>query len=788
MVRLHASLLGVAAHLGEAAVFQFAKDQNEASLSSIASSETVEMLSAFSETILNPRTADSSNYQSVIRAVSDKMDLKTASKAVESKNLPESVSSLVQTVNSGNGFADFDENSLEKARIVLNDLVFKAWLEMDDKIFECKGFQDMYFANYGQVTRDIMRLIEQINDLERVEAQAIEGIQQKEQEILDVEALLAKETMLYNKDYAANKAELTIRQNDLDVFQFILEFTQCEGATSLSQTKSRVCETRSGRKTILFKSHEVAGKYKKMLTPRAKRSIDQILRAVENTSFVQQPTFSNATTPSPVVDVTEVVGEDGKPCVGATGQVKDGADTPSGVDTGGQGMGDEDECMKMCSPEDAPICCGCLHDKLSLLWGEYKDKVDELTMEMMKNQMRFEELKETLNSQITMLVVAKARFQQLLAEARANLAGDRQELKEKYKQKAKLNKQYWHFMSMCKKKIQEDITGICSFKIVRNAVLENSTVCPSATIQDCDLDAWIKHQCTVSCDDSCNADTPFKCGGWALMTRAVVAQPDNCGIVCPLVQKNLRCGQYKCPINCLMSEWSGWSKCTAECEGGLESHTRNILMKPMHGGESCNTVEESRTCNTMSCDRDCRLQRWTHWTPCSVACQGGFQERFRHVLIPTRGEGKCPKGGSSYRYEKRMCNTQDCTGDEICIAIQDVVLGFDGSGSVTASNFDILKNYGLALIQNYQMQYFGEKAIRMGIMQFGNGVIMPDGKTVSPAINAHKLTSDKDALKAARQSRASSSRKVSQTWPKHSPWLRTCSSKEPESRLSRPSC
>ncbi len=44
--------------------------------------------------------------------------------------------------------------------------------------------------------------------------------------------------------------------------------------------------------------------------------------------------------------------------------------------------------------------------------------------------------------------------------------------------------------------------------------------------------------------------------------------------------------------NCLMSEWSGWAKCTAECEGALGSHTRNNLMKPMHGAESCNTVEE----------------------------------------------------------------------------------------------------------------------------------------------------------------------------------------------------
>ena len=82
-----------------------------------------------------------------------------------------------------------------------------------------------------------------------------------------------------------------------------------------------------------------------------------------------------------------------------------------------------------------------------------------------------------------MLVIAKARFQQMLAEVRANLAADRQELKEKYKQKAKLNNQHYHYMFLCKQRIQW-------IKVVRNAVLENSTVCPSATIQDCDLDAW----------------------------------------------------------------------------------------------------------------------------------------------------------------------------------------------------------------------------------------------------------------------------------------------------------
>merc|ERR1712100_577202 len=124
----------------------------------------------------------------------------SATKLVQKKQLTPDVSNLVQKVNSG-AFSRFDEDSLAKARRALNELVEKAWIELDDKIFKCKGFQEMNRENYGQVTRDITRLIEQINDLERIEAESIEGIAQKEQEIKDVEELMSKETTAYNTEY-----------------------------------------------------------------------------------------------------------------------------------------------------------------------------------------------------------------------------------------------------------------------------------------------------------------------------------------------------------------------------------------------------------------------------------------------------------------------------------------------------------------------------------------------------------------------------------------------------------
>jgi len=111
----------------------------------------------------------------------------------------------------------------------------------------------------------------------------------------------------------------------------------------------------------------------------------------------------------------------------------------------------------------------------------------------------------------------------------------------------------------------------------------------------------------------------------------------------------------------------------------------------------------------MSCDRDCTLAPWTSWTPCSVACGGGFQDRTKHVLIPTRGFGKCPKEQGPERFQEQECNIQDCVGDEICVAVQDLVIAIDGSGSVREGVFNTLKNYALDLLTKYRSQYFGSR-------------------------------------------------------------------------------
>jgi signal transduction histidine kinase len=215
------------------------------SLTAEVSAEVHQELQGLAETLLSPDAVEgqASVHQS-LRSIQGKMDVRAAAKAISHRKLPEDVASLVRTASAGG--TGFSEESMDKARVALNDLVEKAWVELDDKIIECKEYQEMNRATFDQVTTDISRLVEQITDLERVETESLEGITKTDLAIQAVEAEISKETKIYNYNYAKNSEELTRRQNDLDVFQFILEFTQFDDSTSLlqssaNQSQSRIC-------------------------------------------------------------------------------------------------------------------------------------------------------------------------------------------------------------------------------------------------------------------------------------------------------------------------------------------------------------------------------------------------------------------------------------------------------------------------------------------------------------------------------------------------------------------
>merc|ERR1719503_314606 len=177
-----------------------------------------------------------------------------------------------------------------------------------------------------------------------------------------------------------------------------------------------------------------------MMQKSSKRSISEILEQIEGghlSSFLQDDQ-APTTTANPAIAAAQSA--EVTPVAGADEPLPKGfVPAPFFCEAYGVSCGPGKGGI-MCSPE--PPDCGLLHDKLSLMWGDYKDKVDELTMEMNKNAYLFEELKFTLNDQIQLLSNSKARFAMMLSEARSNLAADREEVKAKEQQKLDLEKAY----------------------------------------------------------------------------------------------------------------------------------------------------------------------------------------------------------------------------------------------------------------------------------------------------------------------------------------------------------
>jgi hypothetical protein len=664
------------------------------------------------------------------KTIHQKMDLSTAVRQLDGK-LPTDVASLVHMATTEKHGTQLDEDSMQKARKILNNMMLHAWGELDDVIFECKEFQERNRGTYEQVVADLARLGSQLSRLGELRVSSNQGIFDKDGERRDAEERLEKETREYEKINFENQREMSIRKNDLAVFDFILQASACKDGSFIqtSQHGVQVCQTNDGL-VLNFQNRELQTRLEQMMTPEARQALNEALGQVQGPLALiqmQADTTTETTTALPkFVAETVPVAEDPHP----SGQWK--------------------KCV------DGTPNCGLLHDLMSLEWGKFRDSFDELTAEMNQNKAEFDITKRNINEELTVIVDEKTKFMEVLANTISSINADTEEMNEKDEQKLELTHEFDKTCAVFKEKISEILfTRICAVRRVRNEMLATSTTSPPSQFSDCDFSDWVSKsgECidptgsAILCDDSCPKADPYKCGGYETMKRDIVVLPDQYGMQCPQLEREKKCGQKKCPVDCLMSQWSGWSKCSKDCESGVQSKTRDIITKPMHGGKGCPSVQEERACNTGSCDRNCKLSSWEEWSPCTMACSGGFSQRGKKVVIPIRGQGKCPTQRSRMRHQIKKCNTQACIGDEICIAKQDLVIALDASGSLKEKGYEAVKNFAVNLTKRYKAKYFGAPAIKMGVTLFGNGKLIElndgsGGTTIQSAIKLQPLTFD----------------------------------------------
>lgn len=108
------------------------------------------------------------------------------------------------------------------------------------------------------------------------------------------------------------------------------------------------------------------------------------------------------------------------------------------------------------------------------------------------------------------------------------------------------------------------------------------------------------------------------------------------------------------PQNCLVSDWSEWSNCTAgECgKKGLSFRTRTIYSEAKYGGLECpKELTEKRICYK-KCNQfsnlntsNCVVSKWSDWSECKkgkTCVEGGYQERYRKIIREPKNGNECP--------------------------------------------------------------------------------------------------------------------------------------------------
>lgn len=177
---------------------------------------------------------------------------------------------------------------------------------------------------------------------------------------------------------------------------------------------------------------------------------------------------------------------------------------------------------------------------------------------------------------------------------------------------------------------------------------------------DCEFCPWSKWS-----DCSC------VCNGIKTRERNIQTFNNNNGEACTgslreLNPCNTHCVDFQ-QKDCELSQWSSWTDCSADCNGGTKSRNRMINQSPENGGKECEpTLEEVMPCNDITCTdrKDCLWGEWTEWGSCTKPCSGGERNRYRHIKQMPKNNGVPCHVGDSVQIE--ACNEEWCGQQLYC--------------------------------------------------------------------------------------------------------------------------
>ncbi|XP_071956999.1 SCO-spondin-like [Antedon mediterranea] len=126
---------------------------------------------------------------------------------------------------------------------------------------------------------------------------------------------------------------------------------------------------------------------------------------------------------------------------------------------------------------------------------------------------------------------------------------------------------------------------------------------------------------------------------------------------CTCIEGRFECGDHTCPY---YGDWSEWSQCTEDCNGGTQSRTRTCFNELGDEFDCEGPSSEVEKCNQDPCPQDCEYSDWSDWSECSEECDGGSSSRIRVIQTPAANGGEpC----SEETNQLHNCNLEPCGDD-----------------------------------------------------------------------------------------------------------------------------
>jgi hypothetical protein len=535
-------------------------------------------------------------------------------------------------------------SGVDKAKNMLNEMIEEVQEKYDLELQKCCEYDELQSYLMEEARQDISMFNAEAAEarMQVLEAQA--HIQVCETKLPELNDALEVHNTQCAEEIASLRAQLKIVTEDLSVMKTILGMTDCDKSLFLLSCKDEC----TGESLVSFGHDSLHAAASKLQSSAARQLLNEELVEAYHSGNVTNNLTEVETTLEPKMTVMR-----SGPCK-----------QPVAADkrTGKCSMNSNPNCAKM-------------QEKFLYISAGIEDKRDELKDQLQKLETECRLAKENFEGQISDFETQLKDQQTALAAATKKQSNAEGQSRLKNKELITLQTGYAKMTTTCHTNYATLEGEQCGLEKIRGELYKMQGQNNPAFFQDCVVSEWLPDECSASC-----------AGGIMQMTRKITTHPVG-GSKCPVLVAQKPCNVFKCPIDCKLADWQGWSACTAKCGGVIMERARAITVEPMHGGAACGATSEAMTCGTQACDQDCDLSDWTQWGACSKECNGGSSERVKTIVTPTVGDGTCAPMGGKERLESKPCNQFVCQRQVgkatlTCESMVDVILVIDGSGSL----------------------------------------------------------------------------------------------------------